>query len=289
MPTYTVDQLCEEGPQYAMAMLLRAIDAGEPFVTYGAIKSELEHQLKIPRIFATRIGSVAGTLMNQILEIDPDAPLINVMIARPTGIPGVGVAGYLAERYNKPELWDWDDISVTRKKRIVAREHEKILRYGRWPEINEKLYGPSAKAKLRAPVGTEGEDDPTGHHGGPAESEEHKRLKRWVANNPTGIGLDALFGNGEEEALLLSADEIDVMFSLGNSYRVVEVKSRRSNDVDFQRGIYQCVKYREVKKAEHAPFKIDVQAILVTERELNPELKERARVLGVRLKVVSMD
>ncbi len=50
-----------------------------------------------------------------------------------------------------------------------------------------------------------------------------------------------------------------MVFSHGNSFRMVEVKSQRSNDEDFRRGIYQCVKYREIKKAEYAPYTIDVQ------------------------------
>lgn len=289
MATYTIKQLCEEGPQYAMAMLLRAIDAGEPFVTYGAIRSELEYQLKIPQIFSTQIGYVAGTLMDEIFTIDPGAPLINVMIARANGIPGVGAGHYLADRYGNSKLKKWDRIPMERKIQIIADEHEKIFNYKKWAAINKKLYGKSAVTNLRAPLGNEYDYDPTGHHGGPAESEEHKRLKLWVSKNPTGIGLAASFGEGEIEARLLSGDEIDVMFASGNSYRVVEVKSRRSNDEDFKRGIYQCVKYREVKKAEHVPFKIGVKAILVTERELNSELLARARLLGITWKMVSID
>jgi hypothetical protein len=76
------------------------------------------------------------------------------------------------------------------------------------------------------------------------------------------------------------------MFSDGDSFRMVEVKSCKSNDEDLRRGIYQCVKYREVKKSEHLPYEIDVQSILVTERELNSGLKERARILGIKHKCV---
>ena len=79
------------------------------------------------------------------------------------------------------------------------------------------------------------------------------------------------------------------MFSYGNSFRAIEVKSCRSNDEDFKRGIYQCVKYREVKRAEHLPYEIDVESILMTERELNSELKERAKLLGIKLKCVSVN
>lgn len=79
-----------------------------------------------------------------------------------------------------------------------------------------------------------------------------------------------------------------MVFSHGNSFRMVEVKSQRSNDEDFRRGIYQCVKYREIKKAEYAPYTIDVQAVLVTERELSADLKERAKLLGIILKNVAV-
>lgn len=72
-------------------------------------------------------------------------------------------------------------------------------------------------------------------------------------------------------------------------FRAVEVKSIRSGYDDLKRGIYQCVKYREVKIAEMQPYDADVEAILVTERELPPDLLERARLLGVRHKCVAVN
>ncbi len=110
MSTYTIKQLCEQSKPFAMSMLLRALRRAEPFVTYGAIKVELEYQLGIESIFTVQIGSVAGTLINDILSVDPDAPLLNVLIARPNGIPSVGAAGYLADRYGDERLRDWDSI-----------------------------------------------------------------------------------------------------------------------------------------------------------------------------------
>ena len=86
----------------------------------------------------------------------------------------------------------------------------------------------------------------------------------------------------------MSGDEVDVLFSNGTSFYTVEVKSRRSNQADFTRGIYQCVKYREIKRAEHAPYKIEVQTILVTEGELSSELAARAKLLGVTWKQVTL-
>jgi hypothetical protein len=288
MPQYTVEQLSNEGPPYAMALLLRCLKAGEPFVTYGAIRDELQYQLNIERIFSTQIGYVAGSLMNQILEVDPKAPLINVLITRGDGTPGEGVGSYIADRYRKPKLRNWKTIPRNIKLEIVERERDKVFAYSRWREINDELFGESYEPRLAAP---QQNDDPAisgGEYGGTAESKEHKQLKKWVAKNPRAIGLANSFGEGDIEHLLMSGDEVDVMFKRGSSYRAVEVKSSRSSDADLTRGIYQCVKYREVKRAEHAPFEIDCRSILVIERDLPERLKKRARVLDVLHKVVSL-
>ena len=110
-----------------------------------------------------------------------------------------------------------------------------------------------------------------------------------MAAHPHKIGLRKSFGKGEPESRLLSGDSVDVLFTDDNDFAAVEVKSCRSNDEDFRRGIYQCVKYRKVKEAEQLPNKVRVQTVLVTERELNFELKTRARLLKVRFKCVSVN
>jgi hypothetical protein len=291
MPNYTVDQLCEDGPQFAMAMLLRCLNAGESFVTYGAIRDELQYQLGIKTIFPTQIGHVAGTLMNQILEVEPRAPLINALIARPDGIPGKGVGGYFANRYKVNKYNEWDNVSKQEKSMVVDRERRKVFRYENWQQINKKLFGDGPLSKLRKRQGREvdGFSKNGMNYGGPAESEEHKKLKEWVATHPQKLGLRKSFGNGVSESSLLSGDTIDVLFSDGNEYVVVEVKSCRSNDEDFRRGVYQCVKYMKVKEAEHLPDKVSVRALLVTEQELNAELKGRARLLDVGLKSVPIN
>lgn len=291
MSHYTVEQLGKDGPPFAMAMLLNCLKSGESFVTYGAIRDELEYQLGIENIFPTQIGHVAGTLMNKILEIDPKAPLINALITRPTGLPGEGVGNYFADRYKIDSYRKWDKVSLKKKKELVDTERIKILSYQNWEELNKKLFGPTAKSKLRKQEGSEEDGiSPNGkNHGGPAESEEHKKLKNWVAAHPQKIGLRKSFGKGVTESPLLSGDTIDVLFEDRNNFVTVEVKSCRSNDEDFRRGIYQCVKYRKVKEAEHFPNEVRVQAILVTERELNVTLKTRARLLGVKFKCVSVN
>lgn len=288
MPAYTVEELRKDGPPFAMAMLLKSIDHGESFVTYGDIRRELEYQLNIQRIFPVQIGEVAGSLMDQILAVDPDAPLINVLITRGSGIPGKGAGGYLAKRYRSQRLKNWDKISKQEKLQIVDREREKVFFYKKWDSINHQLFGRDTAGKLREQPTEETDHNSTGR-GGPAESEEHKKLKAWVAADPSRIGLSKHYGAGVPEYRLMSGDEVDVMFMTRSKFRAVEVKSIRSNNDDLKRGIYQCVKYREVKTAEIAPYRSDVEAILVVERKLPSELKERAAILGIKCKCVSVN
>jgi hypothetical protein len=286
MSTYTLEDLRSDGPPIAMAMLLACLKRGEPFVTYSQIRAALENKLGVDTIFPTQIGHVAGALMDMILARDPDAPLINVLITRANGIPGKGASGYLATRYRQPSLCKWNKISNSRKLQIVERERQLIQRYGRWNEISQTLFG--TNAPWPAPPSDEA-DYPRHGRGGEAESAEHKALKAWVAADPTRIGLSKTFGPGDPEARLLSGDEVDVMFSKEMVFRAVEVKSIRSGYEDLKRGIYQCVKYREVKVAELQPYSADVEAILVTEQELPPDLLERAQILGVRCKCVAVN
>lgn len=286
MSTYTVEDISAKGSPYALAMLLQALNSKESYLTYKAIKAELELQLQIASIFTVQIGKVAGRMMDDILSIDPEAPLINVLICRANGIPGKGAGGYLAQRYKDPSLKDWDKVPEKRRLELVAQERQKILAYRDWQLIAKNLYGrlPSLSDKSDEPE----EQDYNPGHGGEAESPEHKKLKEWVLNNPKKIGIHATPDYKKAEERLLSGDEVDVVFRCADTFYVIEVKSRRSNDADFQRGVYQCVKYRAVKLAEQLPSLPRVVAILVTESQISGGLRERARVLDIDLRVVKI-
>jgi hypothetical protein len=287
MSNYTLDYLSKNGSKYAMQMLLECIKSGEPFVTYGAIKEQLQYQLGIDSIFSTHIGYVAGELMNNVLEMDLNAPLINLLVTRSNGVPSIGAASYLKRKYKNNKFDTWNSFPISDKLLVVEKEREKIIRYKKWDELFNKIYG--EKIILKKSKALECDYHNKSKYGSGGESDEHKKLKHWVANNPSKIGIPTVFNLGEQESSLLSGDKMDVLFNFENSYKVVEVKSKISNNEDFKRGIYQCVKYREVKKAEQLPFRINIEAILVTEKELSAELKARAKILDVILKVVEIN
>lgn len=287
---YTLDEVRNFGAPIALRLLIEAVESGAPFVTYNDIREELKVKLNVDIIFPTQIGHAAGALMDWILEIDPKAPLINVLITRANGIPGKGAAGYLATRYKSASLKNWDRVSKKRKLELVERERRKVRGYGGWRKIERKLFGTPVKLKHPGKKGIERDGkSPDGKRGGGPESPQHIKLKEWVAKNPRRIDLGRSFGKGQQEARLSSADVVDVLFYDGSRFVAVEVKSIISDDLDFERGIYQCVKYRAVKEAEEKPIDVPVKAILVTERKLPSNLAARARLLGVTTKVVSVN
>ena len=288
--SHPIPEIIDTGAPIALRMLIEAIHKGEPFVIYGDIKAEIQAKLGGKKIFPTRIGAVADSMMDKILKCDSNAPLINALITRPDGLPGEGISCYLAKRYRDPKLKKWKTVNKSQKLKIVERERKKVRLYTDWEKLEKKLFGSPASIKRLNQI-SKGKDgnSPDGRRGGAPESVEHKKLKEWVRKNPQKIGLSKSFDQGRAEVELESADIVDVMFTGGAQFAVVEVKSCRSGDGDLKRGIYQCVKYRAVKEAQEQPVKTSVRAILVTERDLPNKLKTRARLLRVETKKVSIN
>ena len=288
--SHTIEEIKDTGAPIALRMLIEATHKGEPFVTYGDIAAGIHAKLGGTKINPRRIGKVADSMIEQILELDPNAPLINTLITRSDGLPGDGISGHLAKRYPQQKLEKWETFSKSQKLEIVERERKKVRLYKGWEKLEKELFSSPASIKGLNQISKEKDgNSPDGRRGGASESKEHKKLKEWVRKNPQRIGLPQSFGQGRAEVELESADIVDVMFTDGAQFAVVEVKSCRSGDGDLKRGIYQCVKYRAVKEAQEQPVKTSVRAILVTERDLPRKLQKRARLLRVKTKKVSIN
>jgi hypothetical protein len=285
MSSYTVEDLVRRGTRYAFELVLQHIDDGdEPFVTYGTVAKLLEERLRIPRIFPIHIGRVAGDLMDQIESIENDAPPINALIARSNGIPGKGFGGYynrLWRGYGEPY---WENLSHNRRLDVIGDVRAAVRRYPKWIAVYRNLYNTDPATTPRAKRFAEKDGKPPETARPKGESIEHRKLKKWAAENPKALGLPNTM-EGTIELGVLSGDRIDVVFSDGKDFVAVEVKSVHSGEDDWQRGIYQCVKYRAVLEAQQKPVVSAVRAILLTEEPVSADLKERARDLGITLKV----
>jgi hypothetical protein len=170
-----------------------------------------------------------------------DVPYLTTIVVLKTGehagLPDVGV------RLRWPR---YSTMTEDEKFAKVENEYARILRFGtRWNDVLVAL----GMDPIVLPEGEEASKAGGGWGGG--ESDEHKALKAYVMDHPELFGADA---NCERftEYPLRSGDSIDVFFKSPDVWIGVEVKSivSEGNDLDYQRGLYQVVKYEAVLRAQ---------------------------------------
>ena len=86
---------------------------------------------------------------------------------------------------------------------------------------------------------------------------------------------------------LLSGDRVDVVYFADEQVLAIEVKSRDSNRADLLRGIYQCIKYGAVLRAQEDGAR-EVRTLLVTETALPDDLARVANRLDVRHRCIAL-
>jgi hypothetical protein len=104
-------------------------------------------------------------------------------------------------------------------------------------------------------------NSPNGHGGGAGgEGEAHRELKKYVAQNPSAIGLPTN-SYPEMEYQFKCGDKVDIKFNLSDGKAaVVEIET-----IYTLPGAHQCIKYRALLEAERSESigKGGVKAILV--------------------------
>ena len=263
-------------------------------MTYGTVKAQLETEVGFSTVFATRIGLVAGALMERIQQVDADAPLINVLVVNQQDrMPSKGAGSFMARRFKNVQLGKaeykqrhpakWRDYFERAAAEVYATSPEE------WATLYQKTFGhrlPQDQIVAERSKRHDGDEDDfgTGSHkyGSGGEGEFHKALRLWVTANPRRIRRSFEGARTETEFCLDSGDRIDAVFHLSDRTIVLEVKSRISNDVDLKRGVYQCVKYRAVKAAMDLRANVPIEAILVTEDEPSGEIMAMLRQHDIR-------
>lgn len=255
-------------------------------ITYGQLDREIVARGWGHHVMAVQYGHPAGTIGNALIETeeewgDPIPPLNALIVNQSTQLPGDGVNWYL-ERYAEPDE-HIDDMSLDEKRAIVEEIHSDIYSYEYWDDLLEEYEMEALDAGLDETDNDEEITKPSkGGWSGEAESKEHKKLKEFIADNPDIVGFDK---KGEIEYLFPSSDKADVVFKNGSKYLGVEVKSIISNDNDINRGIFQCVKYQSLLRAEQKALMLPptARAILVVERQLPMGLQNLSDILGIKV------
>lgn len=251
-------------------------------LTYGEAASRLEAECGFDRIFpAIRMGVSAGEMQKGILELNPDAPLLNVLLVRKdTGEPGDGAREFLAERFPDEPRLRKADVRTSLPgvwTEVVGQAVDDVYRHPDWDALYEELYGEFVPDPyFESPI--DDRRSPRARGGG--EGARHKALRLWVMRHPERVTMRLRRATVETEKELHSGDRVDVVYSTENEILAIEVKSRNSNWHDLRRGIFQCIKYRAVLQAQERSSK-SVDALLVSEQQLPPDLTRLAKRLGV--------
>lgn len=271
--------------------LISAARNGGTF-TYGEMMEWLEGECELEKTpdirFTGAVGVVLGAVQEKIDDVEDSAPFLNVLVVRKdTRRPGPGAREFLAKRYpDKPWLNNKDAHKENRDAwtRIIEQETEAVRAYPDWERLYGDIYGKAYKPP--EPFHIEGTETDGLSWGRRGEGENHKALRLWVKDNPDRIERSLSGVMSETEVELLSGDRVDVVFCSDKEIVAIEVKSRDSNWADLRRGIYQCVKYEAVLRAQETRDR-SVRSLLVTEKELQLDLKWLAKKLGVKHMVVS--
>lgn len=267
----TGNKLYQERARVALPLLVRQAAAAKP-IFYSALAEELG--MPNPRNLNYVLGCIGQAMVRLSKQWKDRIPPIQCLVVnKATGLPGEGIGWFLISKE------DFGKLPLRRRREIVQAELQHIYAYPYWNEVLSELELEPVSTDFTTQIAAA-----SGRRGG-GESPAHRRLKDFVAKNPTAIGLSKTMSAGEPEYRLPSGDCLDVLFQSRKSWVAVEVKSHISDDADLVRGVFQCVKYQAVLDAVllSESMAVDARAILVLEAKLPESLKPLCNLLGVEV------
>lgn len=265
----TGDKLYKERARAALPLLVRQATAAKP-IFYSSLAGELG--MPNPRNLNYVLGSIGQAMARLSKQWKTKVPPLQCLVVnKATGIPGEGIGWFLIAKE------DFGKLPLRRRREIVQAELQHIYAYPHWGEVLAELGIEPSTTDFTDEISSASQ----GFGGG--ESPEHKRLKEFVAKNPTAIGLPKTMSNGETEYRLPSGDCLDVSFRTRKHWVAVEVKSHVSDSADLVRGVFQCIKYQAILDAVllSESKAINARAVLVLADKLPDSLQPLCNLLGV--------
>jgi len=265
------DKLYQVRAREAFPLLVRQARAAT-LIYYSDLAQELG--MSNPRTLNYVLGSIGITLERLSKTWKEKVPPIQcIVINRTTGLPGEGIGWFITKKE------DFRKLSRKQQRLLVEAELQRVFAYPRWDAVSSALGIELKHSNFSDLIARVANFRATG------ESDDHKKLKAFVAAHPESVGLSAGIDAGEIEYALPSGDTIDVLFRDGADWIAVEVKSSLSNPLDIIRGLFQCVKYRAVVEAVQATRVLEqnARAILALEGALPADLVSIKNTLGVEV------
>lgn len=289
--------------RYVLPWLVWAAKHGRT-VEYGELNEKVR-QLEIwhKPLRDDFFGRPAGTTGDALIEIGNELgiiipPLNALVINKATRVPSHGCDWYIA-KFLKRNI-DFNELSHEDKLVIVEQVHQRIFEFDKWddvlayfkdvldeyPELTpfraKSLFTSKSPDPLPAPNSKRPSKKSILSFGSGGESDNHRRMKEYVAKHPELVDLprDA---KAITEYSFFSGDRVDIMFTLGNTMIAVEIKSDLSPGEDIYRGLHQCIKYKSLLQAEQL-LRSDIpngRAFLVIAGKVPDYVAEDARRLNI--------
>lgn len=274
---------------HIVPILVRRAKQGRP-ITYGELADELHREFgHTPRarktLYGPPVGAVGVAIQELSLKWGDRIPPINTIVVRAsTGFPGTGadeIAHYFFEDNGRGMAKERDAY--------LRAAMDAVYHYGhRWDRVAEALGSPTLDAEVGGVDQGDEIELPELPRAYAPESEEHKTIKAWICAHPGWLREFGKFDEGRTERCISSGDRLDAFFENGRRRLAVEVKASHASDAELMRGVYQCVKYRAVLRAEELATKRAPtgDAVLVCTRPPNKKtaaLMKRLHVAFVHL------
>jgi hypothetical protein len=265
------DSLYQQRARIALPILVRQAHAGAK-IYYADLAAELG--MSNPRTLNYPLGSIGKALERLSKEWNQKIPQIEFLVVnQKTGLPGKGIGWFV----RNIGIGEFKSLPLRKRRALVDGVLARVFAYPRWNDV--------LAAFGLMPVATSYKTDIelAAKYQGGGESDLHKALKRFVAENPRIVGLPVRARVGEIEYPLPSGDSVDVYFTYASVRTAVEVKSHISDHADIIRGLFQCVKYQAVLRACIAAENNDdsADAILALEGTLPDNLRSLRNILDV--------
>ncbi|MBB5876174.1 hypothetical protein [Xanthomonas sp. 3498] len=268
-----------------LAIVLDRLKNNKGPISYGALALEVFRRFGEPiQANKRKYGHPLGASARAAIEIGArhglKVPALSVIVVREDiGYAGTGV-DWFVKRLHGQKL----DLKDPVRLKILDAEARRVRKFGveQWGTL-ERLLGLLPLPSQRRTKKDLGLPSKVGRYGG-GESEKHKALKCWVAEN---VGKFKEFGHytkGRIEEFLQSGDSVDVMLVGPSARLAVEVKASNASEEELKRGIFQCVKYRETLEAEarvYPQFMLPGSSVLVSTKELSVRNQAIADMLSV--------
>jgi len=274
----TNDELGKRALSALVRHVMESENLPEP-ISYQELARRIGHIGSNRQPVATGMGKVLEHMGKMLQRVEDDwgqqvPHLQALVISKHDGLPSDGLK----------EFWShYPGLTRDEKRNHVMKAHEKIRDFGsRWNQVLERL----ELEPISLPAFGGRVPPPRRGHG--AESPAHLAMKIYVSQHPEMFEIEGPWA-AHQEYVLPSLDTLDVLFKCENEWVAVEVKSATSDRLpsDYERGVYQCVKYRALLTAMQGDpayaMPDTVRVMLVLQRQLPATYKPVADRLNIHL------